>query len=66
MKSERGEIVRGSDPPVVFSAQTAAGSVWRASTKLLLEAHLATGVWKTETNTLDRLPTGKIYHFKGI
>ena len=33
MKSERGELVRGSDPPLVYSAFTTVGDTWRAPTR---------------------------------
>ena len=59
VKSERGELVSGSEPSLVYSAHTTAGVVWRAPTRLLLKLHLAAGVWKTEAKTPDRLPTGK-------
>ena len=58
VKSERDELVRGSDPPLKYSARTTAGDVWRAPIRLLLDLYLAAGVWKTETRTLDRLATG--------
>ena len=51
VRCARGELVRGSDPPLVYSACTAAGDVWRAPTRLLL-IRLAAGVWKTEAQTL--------------
>ena len=49
VNSERAEFVRGSDSPLVYSAHSAAGDLWRAPTRLLLKAHLAAGVKKTET-----------------
>ena len=30
VNSERGELVRGSDPPLVYSAHSGAGDFWRA------------------------------------
>ena len=66
MKSERSELVRGSDPPLVYSAHPAARDGWRAPTGLLLLIHLAAGVWKTETNSLDRPPTGIKTIFESI
>ena len=60
MRSERDEVVRGFDPPLVYSAHNTAGGVWRAPTRLLLQIHVAAGVLKTETKNLDRLPTGKV------
>ena len=53
-KSGRGELVQGSDPLLVYSANTTAVGVWRARTMLLLKIRLVAGVWKTETKTLDR------------
>ena len=43
VNSERGEFVRGSDPPLVYSAHSTAGDWWRAPIRLLLKTHLATG-----------------------
>ena len=51
VKPKRGELVRGSDSPFVYSAHTTAGDVWRAPTRLLLKKKLAAGAWKTETKT---------------
>ena len=42
--SERGEFVGGSDPPLVHSAHSTAGDLWRAPIRLLLKTHLAAGV----------------------
>ena len=61
VKSARGGLVRGSDPPLVYSST--AGRVWRAPTGLLLKIYLAAGVWKAETKNLHRLSTGKKYNF---
>ena len=47
MKSERGELVRGSDPPVVYNVHTTAGDVWRAPTRLPSK-YMAAGEWTTE------------------
>ena len=44
VNSERGELVRGSDPPLVYSAHSSAGDLWRAPIRLLLKEHLAAGV----------------------
>ena len=57
--SEHGELVRGSDLPLVYSTHTTAGDMWRAPTMRLLQIHLAAGVWKSGTKCLDRLPMGK-------
>ena len=37
MNSERSEIVRGSDPPLVYSAHSMANDLWRAPIRLLLK-----------------------------
>ena len=44
VRSERGELVRGSDPPLVYSAHTTAGDEWRAPNRPLQKMHLAAGV----------------------
>ena len=41
VNSERGELVRGSDPPLVYSAHSAAGDLWRAPIRLSLKTYLA-------------------------
>ena len=41
---ERGELVRGSDPSLVYSAHSTAGDLWRPPIRLLLKTHLAAGV----------------------
>ena len=61
----RGEFVRGADPPLIYGAHTTAGHVWRAPTSLLLKLRLVTGVWKTGTKILGRLPTGQEIDFGG-
>ena len=37
VKSKRGELVTGSDPPLVYSAHSTVGDVWRAPIRLLLK-----------------------------
>ena len=44
VNSKRGELVRGSDPPLVYSAHSTAGDLWRAPIRLVLKKHLAAGV----------------------
>ena len=44
VNSEGGELVRSSDPPLVYSAHSTAGDLWRAPIWLLLKAHLAADV----------------------
>ena len=40
------ELIRGSDPPLVYSAHSMVGDVWRVPIRLLLKTHLAAGVYK--------------------
>ena len=65
VNSERGELVRCFDPPLVYSAHSTAGDFWRAPIRLLLKTHLVAGVFKTETKTLYRLPTDQNRILKG-
>ena len=51
VKSQRGEIFRGSDSPLAYSAGTTAGDLWRAPNRLLLKTHLGAGVQKTKEKT---------------
>ena len=44
VKSERGALVWGYDPPLVRSAHSTAGDVWRVLIRLLLKASLAAGM----------------------
>ena len=44
VKSERRELVRSSDPPLVYSAHSTVGDEWWEPIRLLLKTHLATGV----------------------
>ena len=41
VNSERGELVRGSDPPLAHSAHSTARGLWRAPIRLLSKTHLA-------------------------
>ena len=43
VKSGRGELVRGSDPPLVYGARFTA-FLWRAPIRLLLKTRLTAGV----------------------
>ena len=45
MNSERGELVRSSDPPLVYSAHSTAGDLWRAPIRPLLQT---IGCWCVE------------------
>ena len=40
MKSERGALVRGSDPPSGDSVRETAGDTWRAPAGRLMQTHL--------------------------
>ena len=44
VNSECGELARGPDPPLVYSAHSTAGDLWRAPIRPLLKTHLAAGV----------------------
>ena len=44
VNSELGELVRRSDPSLVYSAHSTAGDLWRAPITLLLKTHLGAGV----------------------
>ena len=44
VNSECGELVRGSDPPLVYSVHSTAGDLWRAPVRFLLKTHWAAGV----------------------
>ena len=43
VKSERGELVKSSGPPLVSSAHSTVGDVRRAPIRLLLKIRLAAG-----------------------
>ena len=58
VNTEHGELVRGSDRPLVYSAPSTADALWRAPIRFLLKRHLAAGVLKTKTKYLYCLPTG--------
>ena len=46
VNSECGELVRGSDFPLVYSAHSTAGNLLRAPIRLTFETHLAAHVYK--------------------
>ena len=58
VNSERGELVRGSDPPLVYSVHSTAGDLWRAPIRLLLKQTWRL-VCRELRQTLYRLSTGK-------
>ena len=41
IKSERGALVRGSDPPSGHSVYKMAGLMWRAPARRMIQEHLA-------------------------
>ena len=43
MNSERGALIRGSDPPSGHSVHNTAGDAWRALARRLIQKHLITG-----------------------
>ena len=47
MKSERGALVRGSDPPSGHSVYKTTGGTWRAPARRLIQTHLGAAVWKS-------------------
>ena len=44
MKSERGALVRGSDPASGHSVHTTAGDMWQAPARRPIQTHLGAGV----------------------
>ena len=44
VKSERGALVRGSDPPAGHSVHEATGDRWRAPARRLIQTHLGAAV----------------------
>ena len=44
MKSERGALVRGSDPPSGHSVLKTTGGRWRAPARRLIQTHLGAAV----------------------
>ena len=44
MKSERGALVRGSDPPSGHSVHNTTGDTWRARARRLIQTHLGADV----------------------
>ena len=63
MKSERSELVRGSEPPSGQSGHSAAGDAWRAPTGDLIQIHFAADVLKTGDQK-SRSDGKKIYVFQ--
>ena len=59
MKSERGALVRGSDPPSGHSVLKTTGDRWRAPARRLMQTHLGAAVWKTGDKYSRTLSDGK-------
>ena len=59
VKSERGALVRGSDPPSGHSVQKTTGDGWRAPTRRLMQTHLGAAVYKTGDENYRSLSDGK-------
>ena len=62
-RNERGGLIRGSDPPLAYNAQATADDVWRAPTRLLLQIHLAAGVWNKRRQKPPLSPNGQKTEF---
>ena len=58
-KSERGEPVRGSDPPSGHSVRKTTGNRWRAPARRLIQTHVDAAVQKTGDKILDPSPMAK-------
>ena len=61
MKSERGALVKGSDPPSGHSVHKTAGDTWRAPARRLIQTHLGAAVSKTSDKKSRSLSHGKRY-----
>ena len=59
MKSERGALVRGSDPPFGHSVHDTAGDRWRATARRLIQTLLGADVEKQATKILDPSPMAR-------
>ena len=59
MKSERGALVRGSDPPSGYSVHKTTGDRWRAPARRLMQTHLGAAVQKTGDKNSRSLSDGK-------
>ena len=66
MNSERGALVKGSDPPSGHSVHNTAGDTWRAQARRLIQEHLSTGVKKTDDQKISSLSDGKSRPFSGL
>ena len=59
MNSERGALVRGSDPPWGHRVHTMAGDMWRALARGMINKQLAAGVHKTDDKISRSVSNGK-------
>ena len=59
MKSERGALVRGSDPPSGHSVHKTTDDRWRVPARRLIQTHLGAAVYKTGDKILDPSPMAK-------
>ena len=59
VKSERGGLVRGSDPPSGHSVHKTTGDTWRAPAMRLIQTHLGADVEKQAPKFLDPSPMAK-------
>ena len=59
MKSERGALVRGSDPPSGHSVHKTTGDRWRAPDWRLIQTHLGAAVYQTGDKNSRSLSDGK-------
>ena len=66
MNSERGALVRGSDPPSGYSVLKTIGDRWWASARRLIQHIWALLCRKQATNILELSPMAKIGLFSGV
>ena len=59
MKSERGALVRGSDPPSGHSVHKTTGDKWRAPAWRLIQTHLGAALYQTGDKNSRSLSDGK-------
>ena len=66
MKSERGALVRDSDPPSGHCVHKTTGDRWRAPARRLIQTHSGAAVQKTGDKTSRFLRWQKIGFFSGL
>ena len=66
MKSERGALVKGSDPPSGHSVDKTTGDRWRAPARRLIQTHLGAAVQKTGNKNSRSLSDGKTCLFSDL